>query len=219
MYHRVLDEPELSSPIHPGMYVTRQVFRQHLEYLSRVYQVVSFDQFFEWMMGKTHFSKTPCVISFDDGWDDNYRNAFPLLKAFHLSAHIFLITDKIGTEGFLTWDHVREMEEAGILFGSHTATHAVLTSIDEDRVRWELASSRETIEGQLARPCQWFCYPKGVHNRFTYGLVQECYSAALTADHGVVSRGDDPFTIRRICIHNDIAWTTSLFACRLATLL
>lgn len=219
MYHRVLDEHEVSDAIHPGMFVTTQDFRKHLEYLSRSYQVVSFDQFFEWMMGKADFCKTPCVISFDDGWEDNYRNAFPLLKSFHCSAHIFLITRKIGTEGFLTWDQIREMEGGAIRFGSHTATHTVLTSIDEERALWELVSSRATIEGQLSRPCPWFCYPKGEHNRVTYGFVRQHYSATLTTDHGVVSRGDDPFTIRRIGIHHDIAWTTSLFVCRLATLL
>ncbi|MGQ0665540.1 MAG: polysaccharide deacetylase family protein [Nitrospiraceae bacterium] len=219
MYHRVLDRNELSDQIHAGMYVTREVFSQHLLQLSKNYQVVRMDELLEWMAGCREFSKPPCVISFDDGWGDNYSNAFPLLKKHKLPAHVFLATEMIGSAGYMTWDQVRKMEREGIVMGSHTATHAVLTALDEEQVRWELASSKETIEKQLGRSCLWFCYPKGEHNQFTYKLVQEFYSAALTVEHGVVSRGDDPFTIRRIGIHNGIARTHSLFACRLATLL
>ena len=219
MYHRVLDRSEVSDQIHAGMYVTRDVFGHHLLWLSKNYQVVRLDELLEWMAGRRTFSKPPCVISFDDGWGDNYSNAFPLLKAYKLPAHIFLATEMIGNEGYMSWDQVREMERGGMFIGSHTATHAILTSMDEKRVRWELASSKETIEKQLGCSCPWFCYPKGEHTRSTYKLVQEFYSAALTVEHGVISRGDDPFTIRRIGIHNGIARTNSLFACRLATLL
>ncbi len=171
------------------------------------------------MAGRRKFSKPPCVISFDDGWGDNYWNAFPLLKAYKLPAHVFLATEMIGSPGYLNWDQVREMERGGIIMGSHTATHAVLTALDEEQVRRELTSSKETIESQLGRSCRWFCYPKGEHNRSTYKLVREFYSAALTVEHGMVSIGDDPFTIRRIGINNGIARTNSLFACRLATLM
>jgi len=93
MYHRVLDDTEAGDTVHPGMNVTREVFAKHLEYLSKNYCVVTLDQLHEWLLGRTDCPKTPCAITFDDGWEDNYRYAYPLLNKAGFPATIFLITN------------------------------------------------------------------------------------------------------------------------------
>jgi peptidoglycan/xylan/chitin deacetylase (PgdA/CDA1 family) len=218
MYHRVLADHEVSPEIKPGMYVTSHAFERHLAYLADNHDVVGLDDLHEWLHGRRQYSRIPCVITFDDGWVDNYTNAFPLLKKYGLSATIFLITDEIGTPGMLTWAQVREMEAAGIDFGSHTATHPVLTTTDEPRTRDELTRSRERLQRELRRPSRWFCYPKGAYNDQALRIARELYVGALSTREGPVAPGEDLHHLRRIGIHNDVTRTTALFACRLVSL-
>lgn len=218
MYHRVLDENEGTPSIHPGMYVTRKVFSQHLEYLSKFYTVVTLEQLEEWFSGKRQISGIPCLITFDDGWADNYDVAFPLLQKYSLPAAIFLITDQIGEKGMLTWPQAREMESFGISFGSHTVTHAVLKGKNHEEIRHELRDSQKRLQKELSRPSDWFCYPKGEYDQAICAVVREFYSAALTTQRGPVSRGDDLFQMRRVGIHNDVSMTIPLFACMVTSL-
>lgn len=217
MYHRVLDASEVTPSIHPGMYVTSESFSRQLEYLSKTYHVVTLEEMEEWFLGKRKIDGTPCLITFDDGWEDNYRNAFPLLRKFSMPAAIFLVTEQIDREGMLTWSQVREMESAGISFGSHTETHAILKGKNEEEVRRELKGSKSRLQKELHHPSDWFCFPKGEYDETSYRLVKEFYKAALTTHRGAVRHGDDPHQIKRIGIHNDVSMTTPLFACRLLT--
>lgn len=98
-YHRVLSAEDLAkSVVQPGMYVRDDVFRMHMEYLREEFAVVSIAELLErWRTGRWDRQAACCVITFDDGWLDNYRHAFPILKSFQLPASIFLPTDFIGT--------------------------------------------------------------------------------------------------------------------------
>jgi peptidoglycan/xylan/chitin deacetylase (PgdA/CDA1 family) len=218
MYHRVLAQAEVPSDIDPGMYVTAEAFERHLRYLSAHHEVVSLQDLGEWLGGRRTFNRIPCVITFDDGWVDNFTRAFPLLVQFGMSATIFLVTELIGTDGMVSWPQVREMEAAGILFGSHTATHPVLPTLDETRMREELTRSRERLRRELRHPSDWFCYPKGAYDERALGLARELHAGAVSTEEGPVAKGDDRHHIHRISIHHDVTRTTSLFACRLTSL-
>jgi peptidoglycan/xylan/chitin deacetylase (PgdA/CDA1 family) len=100
MYHRVMPLEKLKgSFIQPGMYVTDEVFEGHLRYLVEHYQVIPMLELLDridnqdWDKGKKY-----CVITFDDGWVDNYEYAYPLLKRYALPATIFLVSGYINTE-------------------------------------------------------------------------------------------------------------------------
>jgi peptidoglycan/xylan/chitin deacetylase (PgdA/CDA1 family) len=177
------------------------------------------DQLQEWIQGKIEFPKIPCAITFDDGWGDNYRNAFPLLKMFNLPATIFVITDDIGAPEMLTWDQAREMETGAISFGSHTATHAILRGKTREDILRELKESKGRLQKELSHPSGWFCYPNGEYDNVADELVKEYYTAALTVKRGIVEKGDDLYQIRRIGIHNDVSKTVPLFVYRLTTIL
>jgi peptidoglycan/xylan/chitin deacetylase (PgdA/CDA1 family) len=216
MYHRVLDEPR--DDVKPGMYVTRAAFERHLAYLSSRHEVIGLAELGEWMAGRRPSARIPCVITFDDGWFDNYTNAFPLLRRYGLTATVFLITEQMGTHEMLTWDQVREMEAGGIDFGSHTATHPVLTTLAETAIRDELSRSRDRLHRELRRPSPWFCYPKGAFSEEVLGIARELYVGALSTIRGAVRHEDDRYRLPRVGIHDDVTRTTSLFACRLVSL-
>jgi peptidoglycan/xylan/chitin deacetylase (PgdA/CDA1 family) len=219
MYHRVLNDAAVPDDIDPGMYVTHSTFERHLEHLSANHDVVGFDAFRRWLLGETTFPRIPCVITFDDGWADNYTEAFPLLRRYGLPATIFLATGLVGTTSMLTWDQVREMEAEGIDFGSHTVTHPVLTTIDDERIRVELMCSKDRLQAELDHPIEWFCYPKGAYDSRSLAVARSTYVGAVSTEEGPVNVNDDPHRVHRIGIHNDVTRTTALFACRLTSLL
>ena len=218
MYHRVLHDHEVSRDIDPGMYVTRESLDRHLRHLASTFELVSLDGIRDWIAGDIRFRKVPCAITFDDGWEDNYRNAFDLLSSHRVPATIFLVTDRVGTPGMMTWSQIQEMEHGGIMFGSHTATHALLPSLTESEVRQELERSQRTLQDRLERPSTWFCYPKGKHDAASRGITRERYSGAVAVRKGAISRGDDLYSVNRIGVHEDVSYDLPLFRCRLASI-
>jgi peptidoglycan/xylan/chitin deacetylase (PgdA/CDA1 family) len=105
MYHRVLPRAELSEVyVQPAMYVTPDTFERHLRFVRTYFEVLSFRELLHnWSAGTWDASARYCVLTFDDGWLDNYLYAFPLLRKYELSATVFLPTALVGsTEPFWT---------------------------------------------------------------------------------------------------------------------
>ena len=217
-YHRVLSARTPSSAIDPGMFVTGPTFERHLALLTQSYTLVTIDQMGRWLAGDATFDRPPCALTFDDGWRDNYEVAFPILQRYGAPATVFLITGAIGSPGMLDWPQILEMERAGIVFGSHTVTHAQLGDCDPAQIQSELIDSRRQLGERLTRPSCWFCFPKGSHSDVARRLASQYYAGAVTTEPGWVSRGDDPYRIQRINMHDDMTCTTALFAWKLALL-
>ncbi|MGE3507398.1 MAG: polysaccharide deacetylase family protein [Vicinamibacterales bacterium] len=218
MYHRVLNDEEVPPDIDPGMYVTRSAFERHLRYLREHHDVIDLDQLFAWLRGTLTTTRSPCVITFDDGWADNFTVAYPLLRQYGLPASIFLISEKVGDPALLTWEQVHEMRQHGVSFGSHTATHPVLTEIGDAAVVEELTLSKARLERELGTPCRWVCYPKGRFDERSLAAARQLYVGALSTIEGPVAKDSDLHRIPRIGVHHDVTRTTALFACRLASL-
>lgn len=124
---------------------------------------------------------------------------------------------------FLSWDEVREMASSGLVsYGSHTASHRILTTLSRDEVREELERSRARLLAEDAADPDFipFCYPNGEQDAGIAAAVREAgYGVAVTTAGGWNGRGDDPFLLKRIAIHEDMASTPALFGCRLAGIL
>ncbi len=99
MYHRILPDNEINDLlIQPGMYVTENTFNKQLNFLQSYCHIISFSEFLQrWRSNEWNPTKRYCVITFDDGWKDNYTNAYPLLKKYNIPATIFLTTSYIGS--------------------------------------------------------------------------------------------------------------------------
>lgn len=99
MYHRVVTAAELSSQfIQPGMYVTGETFERQVRFLREHFDVLSMPELLTMWREKTwKTDRRYCVITFDDGWLDNYVHAFPVLRRYDIPATIFLPTGVIGT--------------------------------------------------------------------------------------------------------------------------
>lgn len=173
MYHLILDEPYSSET---ELFVKPEVFDETLRLLSKDgYNYLFADEYF-----KGNGSKS-VVLTFDDGYEDNYTNMFPILKKYSAKATVFLITDLIGSAGYLTEDQIREMSESGLVrFGSHTKTHCSMIEISEDSVRAELSKSKRIIEDLTGCQCSTLAYPGGKYNSSIMKIASDYYEFAYT---------------------------------------
>ena len=108
MYHRVIPREEIRSTfVQPGTYVTPDTFDRHLRFVARHFDVLSFGDLLDlWETSHWDDDARYCVITFDDGWLDNYVHAYPLLRFHGLPATVFLPTDLIGTHDSLWFDRL-----------------------------------------------------------------------------------------------------------------
>jgi len=107
-YHRVVSDHMVRDElIQPGMYVREQSFESHITYLRKRFHIISLDELLDlWQTNRLKSHRSYCVITFDDGWKDNYQFAFPVLKKYRIPATIFLATDFIGTARRFWPDHM-----------------------------------------------------------------------------------------------------------------
>jgi len=107
MYHRVLPEPEARRlAVEPGMFVTPETFARHCAWLEEYFRVLPLHEVVERLGGGRPLPPGACAITFDDGWRDNHDHALPELRRRGLPATVFVVTDRIGTEGAFWPDEV-----------------------------------------------------------------------------------------------------------------
>lgn len=186
---------------HHALSIPPQEFEEQIKYLyENGYNSISPDQLMNYLKYGTDLPEKPILITFDDGYLDNYTNAYPILKKYGYTATIFLVTNLVGhDQRFLTWEQVKLMENDGFFFGSHTANHIPLTQVDSQKVESELIQSREEIRNKLGKPPKYFAYPTGVYNTETEEIVKKTgYEAAFTIQYGRVNSSSNLYALERI---------------------
>ncbi|MBR5430632.1 MAG: polysaccharide deacetylase family protein [Firmicutes bacterium] len=144
----------------------------------------------------------PVLLTFDDGYQDNYSELLPLLRQYQVKATVFVITGNVDyNPNFLTGAQVRELADSGLVeIQSHTVNHRELASLTEEQQRAELWGSQLALARLTGRLPYVISYPAGKYNDATLALAPACY------DFGVKSRGGlwltgDCFAIDRFPIY------------------
>ncbi|HUP49267.1 MAG TPA: polysaccharide deacetylase family protein [Thermoanaerobaculia bacterium] len=209
----------VESPQDPKMEISRETFRQHLQYLEMTgYNVISLRDLYEYVAGeRPTIPENAVVITIDDGWSSAYTEAFPELKKRNFPFTLFIYPNIIGkTTLALTWEQIREMAEAGADIQSHSLSHPFLTrgrnsSLDDLQyagwLRRELAESKRIIEQRTGRPVEFLAYPYGDYDtRVARMAARAGYAAALTCDFGRVRPGSDPLRMKRFVIDKTMSF-------------
>jgi len=98
MYHRVIPRGEMADcPSHAGIIVSAESFKKQMEWLSSRFECLSLDAFMSRLAGERPFERRCCLVTFDDGWRDNYVHAYPVLRSCSIPAAIFLAAGLIGS--------------------------------------------------------------------------------------------------------------------------
>lgn len=158
LYHLIMDEPY--SP-YTYLFVKESDFEEQLRKIRDSHISTYFADEPQKADGELCF-----VLTFDDGYIDNYTTAFPLLEKYEGKATIFIITDMVGKEGYLTEEQIKEMAQSEyIRFGSHTASHVPLDELDDDALEHELRGSKEYLESLVGEKVSTLSYPNGRYNK------------------------------------------------------
>jgi len=222
-YHKVGDQE-------PGyMNVLTLEFRRQMEFLkAEGYQTIGLADLMDTVAapksdgnGGRPEERTPSIsipdraviITFDDGFRNNFDQAFPILKKMGFKAVIFCTSAAVDNpkfslespnfnerEEFLTQSQIREMTDYGIEIGSHTRSHPRLPQLGNAQKRDEILGSKTDLEEKLSRKIQFFCYPYGEYDEETVKLVREAgYSAACSNIPGGNRIGDElnPYLLKR----------------------
>ena len=181
--------------------VPPDVFEQQLDYLIKQgYTAISFRALIDHFNNGRPLPAKPVILSFDDGWKNQYEYAFPILQKKKLIATFFVFTNAIGHKKYLSWDQVVALDAAGMTIGSHTEFHPYLFKMTDHAALWkEIAESKEIIESHLHKPTYVFAYPFGLYNDENVSVVKEAgYEAARSTRRGWVHTKDDLFTLKSI---------------------
>ncbi len=197
MYHKIDGNSAASR-----LSVSPESFKAQMSFLKRhKYNVVKLEDLAGMVRGNKLPSKT-IAITFDDGYEDNYLNAYPVLKEFNLPATIFIIPAMIGSDGYLTWDQVIEMSESGVItIGSHSLSHPWLTNQADQVLDSEIMGSKRAIESHTRKDIYTFSYPLGGFDKnVREKVIKAGYKIAVATNPGKRYPKHDLFAMKRLRI-------------------
>lgn len=202
-YHRVTDA-------HPKERLCVPVanFARQMRYLRLLgFQTVTLAQVHRAFHGQGHLPPRPIVVSFDDGFEDNWLHAHPILARHGFRGVFFIPSDFIEASGAhqhhpddrpMSWEHLETLLAEGHEIGAHSISHHKLTQLDTVEAYWEVRGSKEILEERLKRPVDFFCYPSGAYNQLIQRAVKASgYLGACTVEPGANYPGANLFSLKR----------------------
>ena len=187
--------------------MTPEVFEAQLHFLKKQgYSVISAADLAK-RIPPHHLSPLPpdVVLTFDDGYDNFYTEAFPRLSRYGYTATVFVVTDWIGQKGYLNWAQLSELHAAKITIGSHTCSHPHLPDLEPVQMKIEIARSKEILEQKLGAPVVLFCYPFGGFSTQAVELVHAAgYKIAFTTNRSLSRNYQDLLSLRRVRMSNTV---------------
>jgi len=199
MYHQVVEDGERNRQArntNPAYTVTVGRFREQMAWLAE-------NGFRTRSLGDVIDPPIPLkdsvVITFDDGWADNFSHALPVLGEYGLSATIFVVTGFVGAPGYLDWEQLREMSGNGISLQSHTVSHRPLEELGDDEVAEELGASKKVLEDRMGTAVHFVSMPQGSWNRKIFQAVRAAgYRGVCTSEPGFRHSLGTPAVFSRI---------------------
>ncbi len=184
-------------------------FEKQLAYLqANGYRMLSMEQMIAGFKNNEDMGKC-VVLTFDDGYMDNYTNVFPLLQKYNANASFFIVQSKIGKPNYMGHDEITALIKAGNDLGSHTINHNILTDIDPKYFAWELSSSKFFLKKEFDMYyVQLLSYPNGEYDSDVIAAAQKYgYNYAVTDKNGAVDKNwvtNHPMEIGRVIIKGDM---------------
>ncbi|MCG8340487.1 MAG: polysaccharide deacetylase family protein [Cytophagales bacterium] len=214
MYHKIPKQPFETQH---QTYVTQQNFEKHLRFFKRRgFTPITFQDYFAFANGfPAHklFPRKPLILTFDDGYLDNYTNMLPLMQQYGYKGVLFLLGDAKADYNFWDADQGEHYDslmslsqkqafvKEGWEIGAHTLSHPNLTALTEEQAKHEIAESKKRLEQDLKTTIISFAYPSGYCNEKIKQLVKDTgFQFGIATDTGGLHLEDDPYQIFRVNI-------------------
>lgn len=174
------------------------------------YQTLNLLEAVEYVRQGATFPKRTFVLTFDDGFETVYREAFPVLQCYHMSATVSLTVggrekptpnsrpSAVDGRPMLSWGQIQELHRYDIAFGAHTLTHPDLTRLPPYRVAEEVYGSKALIEDMLGSEVACFAYPYGRYDEHCRSIVQQHFQCACSDKLGLIMVHSDPYALERV---------------------
>lgn len=198
-YHSIMFEEGNEVRMPPDQFEDQMAYMKENNYES-----ITLDQLYEAFFQEGVLAAKPFVITFDDGYEDNYTTAFPILEKHGFTAVVFMVSSYIDGDGFLSWSQLQELSAHGWEIEGHTVNHPYLSQIDKTSVFKELSQSKKLLESRLDKPVNYLAYPYGI---FSSDIIQAAkdagYLMAFTTDRGWADLERDEWHLQRVyCFAN-----------------
>jgi peptidoglycan/xylan/chitin deacetylase (PgdA/CDA1 family) len=178
MYHYIRVNPNPADGLGFGLSVTPSNFAAQMGALARAgYEPITPSDLAGALHGVHGLPPRPLLLTFDDGYEDFYTAAAPVLRDHHFRAINYVITGRVGAGSYLTWPQIEELDREGFTFGAHTVNHPDLTRLPFEAAVREVRESKRALEQRLQHPVVDFAYPYG---KFTPALEAEAQAAGFT---------------------------------------
>ncbi len=205
MYHHLAHLPAGASVTWRMLTVTPEAFEEQVKYLAdNEYHAIDFHDLIAYFEYSVPLPDRPIILTFDDGWIDDYTVAYPVMKKHCMTGTFFPPVnwvDHSDGKKLLTWAMIEEMSREGMEFGSHTLNHHLLTEQSAAQIMQQLAGSKAELEKHTGRPVVALAYPGGGHNPSAVSSVPKAgYGAAVGVSAGVEQKRSDLFLLHRIAI-------------------
>lgn len=193
--------------------VPPDIFDSQLKYMKENgFTPIMPDDLADYLVSGKALPAKPFMITFDDGWRNQFRYAFPILQKYRYPGVFYVYSDVIDRKVFLTWDDIKTMMGSGMIIGDHTKSHPELPKITDDALlRQEIIDSKKIIEGRIGKTVDAFAYPFGEYNKKSVAMVEQGgYASARTVQGCVEQSKDRLFTLCGLIITGDFNRFVSL---------
>ena len=198
LYYHSVDPSEANEVI-----ISPDKLREELTFIKESgYTTLTMSELNDYILNNTPIPEKSIVITFDDGYADNYANAFPILKELDMKATIFVISNFTDNDGYyMTSQQLKEMSDYGIDIQSHTASHLHLNELSYEEQLNELKTSKEKLESITGKPVISVAYPFGDYNDNSVKASKDAgYSLSFTTNRGLSDREDNSLALDRIYV-------------------
>ncbi len=209
IYHSVHPHTLTETKLQQKYNTTPELLEQQLSYLAQKgYTTITLNDLAHSLeMGTTSPVLKPVVLTFDDGWESQYRYAFPLLKKYHDTAAFYIYTNPIGTKPhFLTWDQIREMDGAGMTIADHTLSHPYLKHLSRAELEKEILGGKAVLEQELGKPVRHFASPFGYTSPLVRDVLQKAgFATGRTTYKGTYHTKDEQFALHGFLVGENMS--------------
>lgn len=212
-YHSVLPDAEVATP--NEVTISPEKLREELMLVKELgYTTLTMSEFTAYINDNKPIPEKSILITFDDGYTDNYAHAFPILKELNMKATIFMIASQVDSGYYMSAAQLREMSDYGIDIESHTDNHVYLDTLSYDQQLKELKDSKEKLEKILGKEVTSIAYPYGNYNEDTKkAAIAAGYTFGFTTNKGLAKRINNKVELNRIYVSSN--YSLELFKERL----
>jgi peptidoglycan/xylan/chitin deacetylase (PgdA/CDA1 family) len=218
----------------PPLAISPAVFAEQMAWLNHNCHVVPLGTVVESLKNGKLLTQKTIVLTFDDGYQDFYTDAAPILYRFGFPATVFVPTGYCGgtnswpgqpswveQKPLLSWPQIKELAKQRIEFCPHSVTHADLTALPDAECEREMLESKRMLDEHSGGTSHFFCYPYGRWNSSVREIASRHFESACSTAAGPIQQNSDPFVLPRVdaVYVRNLALFRSLFTRRFAAYL